>query len=108
MNVFRQGEPSYLALLDAGGNWFESRCECDLYLEKDNNLELAVMPLIGKQGKNVMITLEGLDFDECPFTRVLLRLYLVDENRLCIEIEDLGFGEFREPRGRWKELVDLY
>lgn len=108
MNVFRQGEPSYLALLDAGGNWFESRCECDLYLEKDNMLELAVMPLIGKQGKNVMITLEGLDFDECPFTRVMLRLYLVDENRLCIEIEDLGFGEFRDPRGRWKEIVDLY
>ena len=36
------------------------------------------------------------------------RFFLKEENRLSVEVKDLGFGEFRSSSGRvWKEEIDL-
>lgn len=106
MNVLRQGEESYYALLDAGVNWYEAFCETEVYLKDDNEISLLIAPLTGQNGKLAQISLE--DFPG-GIARLSLRLYLKSERVLTVEIEDLGFGEIRPASGHiWKENLELY
>lgn len=123
MDIFRQGEEAYCALLDAGTNWYEARQETEIYLRGGNEILLAITPLVwkgysegesaavqekraGKSTRTARIVLDGL-----PDTaaRIRLRLCMESENILAVETEDLGFGQFRFPSGRvWKESIDIY
>lgn len=106
MNILRQGEESYYALLDAGVNWYEAACETEIYLKDDNEITLMITPLTGQNGKLAQISLE--DFPG-GIARLSLRLYLTAEHILTVEIEDLGFGEIRPSAGHiWKETLELY
>lgn len=106
MDVMRQGEASYLALLDAGVNWYESKQITEFYLQEGNQIRLKITPLIGKETRTAMITLEDLP---AGISRIRARLYLEAENRLVVEIEDLGLGELRLPSGKtWRETIELY
>lgn len=106
MDVLRQGEASYLALLDAGINWYEADHITEFYLQEKNQISLKITPLIGKETRIAQITLEELP---AGISRLRARFYLEAENRLVTEIEDLGFGELRAPSGRsWREIIELY
>lgn len=106
MEVLRQGENSYCALLDAGENWYEAEQTVELYLQDGCELALTVIPLIGKGVRTERITLENFP---AGIARVRLHLYLEEESRLIVETEDLGFGEFRAASGRvWKEAIEIY
>ena len=109
MRLLRQGEESYYALLDAGENWYEAEHAIELYLQEGNELALTVTPLAesGAAGRSrlVRIVLEGLPGQ---VSRLGARFFLKEENRLSVEVKDLGFGEFRSSSGRvWKEEIDL-
>ncbi|WP_300803729.1 DUF5716 family protein [uncultured Acetatifactor sp.] len=109
MRLLRQGEESYYALLDAGENWYEAEHAMELYLQEGNELALTVTPLAesGAVGRSrqVRIVLEGLPGQ---VSRLGARFFLKEENRLSVEVKDLGFGEFRSSSGRvWKEEIDL-
>lgn len=106
MKLFRQGEESYYALLDAGVNWYEASRELEFYIQDGNEIAITITPLVGKNGKVAQIALEDLSG-----TTVRLRAYffLEAENVLTVELEDLGLGEMRPSTGRiWKEKVKLY
>lgn len=106
MDVMRQGAASYLALLDAGVNWYEADQITEFYLQDGNQISLKITPLIGKDVRTALITLEDLP---PGISRIRARLYLEAENRLAAEIEDLGLGEFRIPSGKtWRETIELY
>lgn len=106
MNVLRQGEESYYAMLDAGVSWYEAACETEIYLKEDNEISLVITPLTGQNGKLAQISLE--DFPG-GVARLSLRLSMTAENVLEVEIEDLGFGEIRPASGHiWKEKLELY
>ncbi len=106
MDVMNQGEASYLALLDAGVNWYEARQITEFYLQEGNRISLKITPVIGKDIRIVPITLEDLP---AGISRLRARLYLETENYLAVEIEDLGFGELRAPSGKsWRETIELY
>ncbi len=109
MRVIRRGDESYFALLDAGNNWYEAKGSCEFYLQEDNVVELAITPLIGGTPRYVEIPLEGLALGEGEMTRLRMGLYLSQEERLCVEIVDLGFGQFRSPvREHWKKEIEIY
>lgn len=113
MEVLRQGEESYYALLDAGVSWYEAEQTTELYVQEGNRLELTVTPLVcgrapasGNKGRKVGFVLDGLP--ETP-ARIRLRLFLESEETLTAEAEDLGFGHFRMPSGRiWRQTIDVY
>lgn len=106
MQVLRQGEESYYALLDAGMNWYEADAAVEFYIRDGSELALLVTPLTGKSGKETRIVLE--DFPG-SVARLRARFYLEAENLLVIEVQDLGFGEFRSSSRRvWKERIELY
>lgn len=106
MEILRQGEESYFALLDAGTNWYEAETETEFYLQDGNELQLTITPLTGQNGKLARIVLE--DAPE-TVTRLWGRFYMKTENILAVEIEDEGFGEIRPATGRiWKETIELF
>lgn len=109
MKVLKQGEDAYFALLDAGINWYEIDYECEIYLQDEDVLEFVVTPLIQSAVKTVQIPLEGLGLKKADTTRIFMHFTLAQENKLCIEIEDLGFGCFRAPsQNSWKKEIILY
>lgn len=112
MRILRNGEDSYYALLDAGMNWYEAERETELYIQDGNELELVITPLAGNsrtgpgRGGRAKVVLDGLPGG---ITRIHMYLYMKEENCLAVEVEDLGFGEFRPSTGRvWNETVSVY
>ena len=106
MQVLRQGEESYYALLDAGINWYEADYTVEFYIRDGNEINLRVTPLTGTNGKEAKIILE--DFP-ANIARLRARFFLEAENLLSVEIQDLGFGEFRPSSRRvWQEKIELY
>lgn len=110
MRIYRQGEESYYALLDAGRNWYESEQTLECYIREGNEIKLTVVPLIkspagrGKEEKEMV--LEGLRGN---IARLRLHLYMEEENLLTVQVEDLGFGEFREASGNvWRRSMPVY
>ena len=106
MKILRRGEESYMALLDAGINWFEAEKTLEFYLQDGKSVELILTSLIGGGSKTATITLEELKGD---VSLLSMHLYLSEESRLVVEIEDLGFGELKEATHHvWQEEIVLY
>ncbi len=103
MSVFRKGKESYLALLNAGENWYEEENTVDVYVDKDSYLDFTVTPLIGGKPTVLRMELPGLFPQEqlniietvggCNLRRIQVHLYMVRERCLNVEVKDLGFGE---------------
>ncbi len=94
LNVIKNGEENYLALLDGGESWFESKKTVDLILDEGNSFVLILTPLDGRNVRNVEIVLEGLNERERKTTRIRLELIMESEDSLRVNATDLGFGEF--------------
>lgn len=106
MDILNQGESSYLALLDAGVNWYEASHITEFYIQDGNRINIKITPLTGREIRMESIVLDDL---EGSVSRLRAKMYLEAENRLVMEIEDLGFGAFRVPSGRvWRKVFELY
>lgn len=109
MRVFKRGQAAYYAMLDAGNNWYEIEHDCELYIQDEDEVEFEVSPLIGKEKTLLKLSLEGLGLSAGEATRVHLHIHLVQENVMCVRVEDLGFGEFRDSTENvWEEKLELY
>ena len=103
MKVMRGGAEAYMALLDAGRNWYDCVRECDLLLEREEKLELIVTPLNGKDVKNIPVYLSGVPRRDRRSTRIHLELKMLSESKAGLTITDMGFGEFFPPSGlQWE------
>lgn len=108
MNVLRRGEESYLALLDAGENWYEARRECEFFLEGGRELALLITPLDGKNPELRSLTFGKGEAGEAPFTRYRLELSMQSAVRIQLRLTELGFGELFPGNGQvWEEIVEL-
>lgn len=106
MTVYRQGQESYLALMDAGAKWFEAENTVEFYLQEGNSVELLITPLTEYRGHQVKIPLTELPGD---ISRIRMHLFFREENVLVAEFEDLGFGELRPATGQvWQEEIKIY
>lgn len=105
MNMYRQSEETYVALLDAGVNWYEAKHEFEFYQRGDNEFDLLLTSLLGGETKSVRIVLE----DMLPgMSRMSAKMYLTSEKNLVMEIEDLGFGSFRAATHQvWRKEIAL-
>lgn len=106
MKILRRGEESYLALLDAGVNWFEAQNTMECYVQDGNEIEIVITPLIGKKGKIAKMVLDDLPGE---ISRIRVHLFLQEESKVVVEITDLGFGTIRPGTERvWREEIELY
>lgn len=108
MHVVRRSVDAYLALLDAGVNWYEARKECDFLLEEQNTFTLRITPLNGKEVREVLVTLTGLPARPPRTTRIHMKVYMEDMQTVRISMEDLGFGEFFPATHKfWEETFQI-
>lgn len=108
MHVVRRGTDAYLALLDAGVNWYEAQKECEFLLEEKNTFSLRITPLNGKEVREVLVTLNGLPARPARTTRIRMRVDMTDVETVRISMEDLGFGEFFPATHKfWEETFQL-
>ena len=94
MEVIRRGQPSYLALLDAGVNWYESKADVEFIVQDDNLLEFKISSLIGSKVYTVQMELDGLVERKRGTSRMHLCIEMISDNTVRVIVEDLGFGEF--------------
>lgn len=98
----------YLAVADAGENWYESGATYEFVLGDTKTVPLVVTPLNGKGTYDIEIELTGLPDRPKKASRMRLTVTFEDEKRLKIEIEDLGFGEFFPSTGKkWEKIIDF-
>lgn len=118
LQVLREGREAYLALLDAGINWYDAVCEKEFYLESGNNFQITLTPLTNvfpekeAAGKYPVryekIELSGLPERPAGATRLRLTMNMRDGQTLCVRTEDLGFGEIYPASGEvWEEDIRL-
>lgn len=108
MKVLRQGEESYLALLDAGINWFEAVKECEFILESDNTFSILITPLNGKQIQEIILHMDGLLERPEKTTRIHMKIYMNGEHKVAVELTDMGFGELFPATGQtWTEEFEV-
>lgn len=99
MRVYKEGEEVYMALLDAGKNWYDTHRELDFILDRQDSITLTITPLNGKNAHNAQIYLTGLPARPPRATRIHLELKMLSERRLHIHVTDMGFGEFFPASG---------
>ena len=108
INVLKMGTPCYMPLLDAGINWFEAQKECDVILNQGNKISFVITPLTGKNPEVVDITLADLPKRPAKTSKIHLTVKMISENRMQVNVKDLGFGElFPASDIEWKEVVLL-
>lgn len=100
MKVLKQGEEAYLAILDAGTNWYEAYAEFEIILENGNTLDLLITPLTGEDVIDKPVVLEGLPERPDRTTRLKITIEMSAVDRLVVTIEDLGFGEMFQSSGK--------
>lgn len=108
MEVIRRGQKSYLALLDAGVNWYEVGASVEFVLQEDKVLEFVISSLIGNKVYKEAMVLEKLPERKAGTTRVKLMMKMVSDSTIYVEVEDLGFGEFYPATGKkWEKEIIL-
>lgn len=98
--AYKDNEESYVSLLEAGKNWYETFKECEFIIDDTDKVEFVVTPLDGKDSRVYSVYLDGLPKRPAKATRVKLELKMKSDKILEIIITDLGFGEFFPPTGQ--------
>lgn len=102
--VVRRGSDAYLALLNAGTNWYDAKKKCDFLLEEEDSFSLRITPVDGRKIKEVSVTLTGLPKRPARTTRIRLEIEMTSVETVKLSMEDLGFGEFYPATHRlWEE-----
>ena len=102
------GEETYVALVDAGVNWYEAVAKYDFILAAEPAVPVIVTPLDGKDVRTVEIELPGLPIRPAKATRITLKISFKSEHQALIRIYDMGFGEMYPSSGKvWDQEIEI-
>ncbi len=108
LKMYVAGEEEYIAVADAGENWYDSGVTYDFVLGNAKSIPLLMTPLDGKGAENIEVELTGLPDRPPKASRLRLTVSFESERRMKIEVEDLGFGEFFPTTGRkWEKIIEF-
>lgn len=108
MKVRSHGSQVLHTLITAGKNWFETRSECDVILSGDG--ELHFWKQLPNSKDAVIETLELTDLPERPdrTTRLRITATPISDEKIEVQIRDLGFGEiYRATDKVWKYTMTM-
>jgi len=106
MNV--GGKEEYLAIADAGENWYDSGVSYEFLLGETKSVPLVITPLDGKGTEEIEIELTGLVDRPPRASRQRINVEFTSEDRMKIQVTDLGFGEFYPSTGKvWEKIIEM-
>lgn len=94
LKVRDKGKVAFYNLISAGRNWFETRGECEVILSGSSEVDFWKQLPNSREAK--IETLELTDLPKRPdrTTRIRILARPVADDKVEIEMKDLGFGEF--------------
>ncbi|MBR1477754.1 MAG: hypothetical protein IJ608_07315 [Lachnospiraceae bacterium] len=105
MQLYSQGKEQYLAILDAGEDYFSVEKYFDFYIQDGNQVDLSVTSLTGNGKKTARIVMEGLDGG---IHRINAAFTMEDEKTLIIDLEDMGMGVMSPASHKvWHEKLNV-
>ncbi len=102
------GHLEFYNLISAGKNWYETRGECEVILSGTEEIDFWKQLPNSREAK--IETLELTDLPKRPDRTTRLRIIAspVSDDKVEIEIRDLGFGEiFRSTDKTWKYTMSM-
>lgn len=102
LKVKDKGELSFYNLISAGTNWFEAKGQCEVIIQ--GSYEVDFWKQLPKSREARIETLELTDMPVRPdrTTRIRITATPLSDDKIDIEIKDLGFGEiFRSSNKVW-------
>jgi hypothetical protein len=103
-----QGTMEFYSLISAGRNWFETSGECEVILSGSSEIDFWKQLPNSREAK--IETLELTDLPERPdrTTRLRITAKPVADDKVEIEIRDLGFGElYRSTDKTWRYMMSI-
>ncbi len=103
--VDNHGRQENIELSKAGSNWYEAGAKADCITDGDENVEFIIESPVSGIQKKCFIDIS--DFPDRPpkTTRIGITTGYINENQLCISVEDKGFGDFYQSSGLVKRQV---
>lgn len=100
LKVHDKGELSFYNLISAGSNWFELKGQCEVIIS--GSYEVDFWKQLPKSREAKIETLRLTDMPPRPdrATRIRITATPVSDDRIDIEIKDLGFGEIFMSSGK--------
>lgn len=108
LKVKDRGNLSFYNLISAGKNWFEIKGECELILS--DTLEIDFWKQLPNSREAKIETLELTDLPNRPnkTTRIRITAKPVSDEKVELEIKDLGFGElFKSTDKTWHYTMSM-
>ena len=104
LEVVSRGMPRKLTLVQAGENWYDAGAEVEIFVNGKEPLELILEPMgsgaRGQAPRRIPISLADFPAREGYTTRLALSVRFAAEEKLMVEVKDLGFGEIYAASGR--------
>ncbi len=108
LKVKDRGNVAFFHLISAGRNWFEARGECEVILSGTQSVDFWKQLPNSREAK--IESLELTDIPDRPdkTTRIRVTAKPVSDDRVEIELKDLGFGEFFRGTDKvWKYTMSM-
>ena len=108
LKVRDKGSLAFYTLISAGKNWFETKGECDVILA--GNAEIDFWKQLPNSREAVIETLELTDLPNRPdrTTRLRITATPVSDEKIEVQIQDMGFGEiYKSTDKTWKYMMTM-
>ena len=108
LKVKNNGMISFFNMISAGKNWFEEKGSCEVILSGTHEIDFWKQLPNSREAK--IETLELTDLPSRPdrTTRVRITAKPVADDKIEIELKDLGFGEFFRGTDKvWKYTMSM-
>ena len=106
LKVKDKGKVAFLNLISAGQNWFETKNECEVVLNGTPQIDFWKQLPNSREAE--IETVELNDFPMRPerTTRLRISASPVSDDKIDVEIRDMGFGEFFRATDKvWKYTI---
>ncbi len=101
------GQMRYIPIIEAGGNWYETKGETDVILDDTAVVEFMISNISGDKTSTRSFELTGLPARPNKTTRIRITLVPAAVNRINVMMEDMGFGEmFRRSGKIWNYSME--
>lgn len=100
MEVLHRGKSCQLVVASAGSNWYESRADAELIVDREDQIHFQVQTIGEADSKTWTLSLDMFPERPPKTTRLELIFAFVEENSMMVRVIDKGFGELFPSGGQ--------
>lgn len=108
LKVNDRNDMTFVTLVDAGENWYETGREYEVILDGTPEFECWIQSPETRRAKIHMIELKGLPKRDNRTTRLRITASPISDTQVSLKIRDLGFGDIAPSSGKvWEYVVNM-